>query len=132
MKPCTIITDVSHGGTAFDGLPFDAMRIELPEEYIARIRRLAAVVADLGVYKIVEFDYRAVPMKIDYDQEGEPLFEAEEDEYGFGIRTECDCMNVTKYGVFWSGYLKNTDIRWETSLIPFEMLKPGATIDLRE
>lgn len=131
LPTITVVTDVHHGGTAFDGLPFDAMRVVLDSEFVVRIRELSKAVTELGVYKIVEFDYRPVPMKNDEDSDqactGEPLIEAED------VRTECDCMNVTATDVFWSGYVKHTDMRWETTSIPIAMLDvANQTLDLRE
>lgn len=121
------ITCAVHGG-GFDGLGANVSgaRIDLGPERIKRIKRLSEEVNRLGVYKIVEFDYRVTLLS--EDEAGEE-FEGEGDDE---VRTECDCMNVTDYGVFWSGYIKHTDDKWETEAIALSLLVDGATIDTRE
>jgi len=38
-------------------------------------------------------------------------------------RIECTTLNVTPEGIFWSGYIKHTSIRWESWFVSKEMLE---------
>lgn len=115
----------AYGGND-SGLPFDYMRVTIAPEDVERINTLATAVAELRVYKIVVFDCRATPLRV-HDPD-DMMVDEEEDE----IRTECDCMNVSTDGVFWTGYVKHTDDRWETSKVPFASLVDGAELDVRD
>lgn len=42
-------------------------------------------------------------------------------------RTDCDQMHATKDGVYWSAYLKHTDLRMETHEIPWDVLRTFLT-----
>lgn len=121
----TVLCEV-HGS---EDLTFHYARVELTEANIARFQMLASKVRELGVYKVEEFDYRMQPME---ENEHGDLVEMETDAEGISVRTECDCVNVTSDEVFWSGYVKHTDWRWETQGIPIEKLAGDGTLDLRD
>ena len=55
-----------------------------------RIRKLAEIVKENGIYIAVEFDYR-----VDY-----------------GVRTECDCLNVSESQFWFSARLKHTSVEY--------------------
>jgi hypothetical protein len=123
-----LIVGVS-GSNYLTSIEFDYMRVELDAATRTRIHELAAEATRLKVYKIVEFDYRAQPLKASEDgSEDDPSDLVDAD-----VRTECDCMNVTDRGVFWSGYEKYSEIRWETDSIPLDFIANAevGTHDLR-
>lgn len=115
-----------HIGSEFGRGPEVAV-VEITPALDARIRQLAAAARALGVYKIAEFDSSPDIFLRDYEAEEddgtiayrEPADEEEEK----ACRVECVTLNVTPGDYFWSGYVKHTDIRWETDTIPLEAIE---------
>lgn len=112
----TFILDVSAGD--FADLPFSSARVELLPETVERITNLMSAVRQYGAYKIVAFDYRVEPLPYQYDVVGDADFDLDT----FDVRLDCVCMNVTTDHVFWSGYVKHSDERWETAGITLDNL----------
>jgi hypothetical protein len=129
IKPSTkkLILPVSDNSDFFESA--DYAEIELSTKMIERIRNLSKAVRNLGVSRVSEFNYACVFMNADYDQEWEtgkvPL-----KEYLKG--TECNFLNVTDTGFYWSGLYRHTDVRWSTETVPLTALNEDGDYDLRE
>jgi hypothetical protein len=107
----------------------DYVVIELSADHIERIRNLSAVVRDLAVYRISEFNYDCEFMVADYEVDPEQGKVALKE---FEGRTECHTLNVTDHDCYWSGYYKHTSVRWETASVPLTALAEDGDYDLRE
>lgn len=120
MKTFTL--DVYGGG--FNGLPFQSVRVDLDDSAILRIRHLRSAVKALDAEAIEEFDHRVEPVSEDEDG----VITVDD-----GVRLECVCLNVTRDGAFWNGYVKHTDDQFETSTVGLEHLDlPDGEHDLRD
>ena len=73
---------------------------EIGEKTATRIRKLAEIVKENGIYIAVEFDYR-----VDY-----------------GVRTECDCLNVSESQFWFSARLKHTSVEIFTEVFEIDEL----------
>lgn len=99
----------AHSTTFDTDLPFPYGAVDLSQPEIDRIKLLSETVNSLDIYKVCEFAHMVTPVEEDGTTEiVVPLY--------------CVIMNVTKDTVFWSGYTKHSDIHWETSEIPLELL----------
>ncbi len=119
-----------HIGSEFDHGPEVAV-VEITSTLEARIRQLAAAAKVLGVYKVSEFNGSLDFFLRDYDAEEEdgPIaYRTPEDEdEENACRVECVTLNVTANDYYWSGYVKHTNVRWETETVP---LGPVESSDL--
>lgn len=98
--------------------------VEITATLEARIRQLAAAAKVLGVYKVAVFDGSPDFFLRDYEAEGNdgPIAyrEPDDEEEENACRVECLTLNVTPSDYYWSGYVKHTNIHWETDLLPLE------------
>ncbi len=119
-----------HIGSEFDHGPEVAV-VEITSTIDARIRQLAAAAKVLGAYKVSEFNGSPDFFLRDYDVEeddGPIAYRTPEDEdEGNACRVECVTLNVTADDYYWSGYIKHTNIRWETDTVPLGLVE---SIDL--
>ena len=126
--PCTkLIITVSDSSDFME--VSDYAVIELSADLIARIRKLSEAVRSLDVYKISEFNYHCDFMVADYDADPENGKVALKE---FEGRMECNTLNVTDTGFYWSGLYKHTDVRWSTDSVPLTALDEADDFDQRE
>ncbi len=122
-----LILPVSDNSDFFESADYAV--IELTADMRARIRKLSKAVRRLGVSRVSEFNYACVLMCADYDQEWDsgkvPL-----KDYLKG--TECNFLNVTETGFYWSGLYRHTDVRWSTDTVPLTALGDAYDYDERE
>lgn len=122
-----LILPVSDNSDFFESADYAV--IELTANMRARIRKLSKAVRNLGVSRVSEFNYACVFMCADYDQEWDsgkvPL-----KEYQKG--TECNFLNVTDTGFYWSGLYRHTDVRWSTETVMLTDLDDADDYDERE
>jgi hypothetical protein len=115
-----------HIGSEFDHGPEVAV-VEITTTLDARIRQLAAAAKVLGVYKVSEFNSSPDFFLRDYDaveNDGPIAYRTPEDEEeGNTCRAECVTLNVTADDYYWSGYVKHTNIRWETDTVPLGLVE---------
>lgn len=122
-----LIIPISDHSDFFEGADYAV--IELIAERINRIRNLSAVVRELDVYSISEFNYDCEFAVADY--EGDPE-NGKVPTKQFEGRMECTTLNVTDCNFFWTGYYKHTSIRWESESVPLSALGKDGDYDLRE
>lgn len=99
--------------------------VEITDALVARIRQLAEAARSLKVFKISEFDFtpdfflRDYEAEADGDGDGDEMIcrTPESEDEDESCRVECCTLNVSDTSFFWSGLVKNSDIRWETDLI---------------
>lgn len=101
--------------------------VEITDALVARIRQLAEAARSLKVFKISEFDFTPDFFLRDYEAEADGDGDGDGDEMicrtpesedeDESCRVECCTLNVSDTSFFWSGLVKNSDIRWETDLI---------------
>ena len=129
LTPTTkkLIIPISDNSDFFEAA--DYVVVELNVERVNRIRKLSAVVKDLGVYRISEFNYDCEFMVDDYEADLEHGKVAMKE---FEGRTECNTLNVTDNNFFWSGYYKHTSVRWESASVSLTVLDEVGDYDLRE
>ena len=126
--PCTkLIITVSDSSDFME--VSDYAVIELSADLIVRIRKLSEAVRSLDVYKISEFNYHCDFMVADYDADPENGKVALKE---FEGRMECNTLNVTDTGFYWSGLYKHTDVRWSTDTVPMTALDEAGDFDQRE
>lgn len=122
-----LILPVSDNSDFFESADYAV--IELTADMRARIRKLSKAVRRLGVSRVSEFNYACVLMCADYDQEWDsgkvPL-----KDYLKG--TECNFLNVTDTGFYWSGLYRHTDVRWSTDTVLITDLGDPGDYDERE
>ena len=122
-----LMIPISDNSDFFEGADYAV--IELIAERINRIRNLSAVVRELDVYCISEFNYDCEFMVVDYEADPENGNVATKQ---FEGRMECTMLNVTDCNFFWTGYYKHTSIRWESESVPLSALDKDGDYDLRE
>jgi len=126
--PCTkLIIAVSDSSDFLEVADYAV--VELSADLIARIRKLSEAVRCLDVYMISEFDYACDFMVADYDADPENGKVALKE---FEGRMECNTLNVTDTGFYWSGLYKHTDVRWSTDTVPLTALDGAGDFDQRE
>ena len=126
--PCTkLIITVSDSSDFLEVADYAV--VELSADLIARIRKLSEAVRSLDVYKISEFNYHCDFMVADYDADPENGKVALKE---FEGRMECNTLNVTDTGFYWSGLYKHTDVRWSTDTVPLTALDEAGDFDQRE
>ena len=126
--PCTkLIITVSDSSDFLE--VSDYAVIELSADLIVRIRKLSEAVRSLDVYRISEFNYHCDFMVADYDADPENGKVALKE---FEGRMECNTLNVTDTGFYWSGLYKHTDVRWSTDTVPLTALDEADDFDQRE
>jgi hypothetical protein len=126
--PCTkLIIAVSDSSDFLEVADYAV--VELSAALIARIRKLSEAVRCLDVYKISEFNYHCDFMVADYDADPENGNVALKE---FAGRMECNTLNVTDTGFYWSGLYKHTDVRWSTDTVPLTALDEAGDFDQRE
>lgn len=126
--PCTkLIITVSDSSDFMEVADYAV--VELSANLIARIRKLSEAVRSLDVYKISEFNYHCDFMVADYDADPENGKVALKE---FEGRMECNTLNVTDTGFYWSGLYKHTDVRWSTDTVPLTALDEAGDFDQRE
>jgi len=126
--PCTkLIIAVSDSSDYLEVADYAV--VELSTDLIARIRKLSEAVRCLDVYKVSEFNYHCDFMVADYDADPENGKVALKEFVG---RMECNTLNVTDTGFYWSGLYKHTDVRWSTDTVPLTALDEAGDFDQRE
>ena len=126
--PCTkLIITISDSSDFMEVADYAV--VELSADLIARIRKLSEAVRSLDVYKISEFNYHCDFMVADYDADPENGKVALKE---FEGRMECNTLNVTDTGFYWSGLYKHTDVRWSTDTVPLTALDEAGGLDQRE
>ena len=126
--PCTkLIITVSDSSDFLEVADYAV--VELSADLIARIRKLSEAVRSLDVYRISEFNYHCDFMVADYDADPENGKVALKE---FEGRVECNTLNVTDTGFYWSGLYKHTDVRWSTDTVPLTALDEVGDFDQRE
>lgn len=126
--PCTkLIITVSDSSDFMEVADYTV--VELSADLIARIRKLSEAVRSLDVYRISEFNYHCDFMVADYDADPENGKVALKE---FEGRMECNTLNVTDTGFYWSGLYKHTDVRWSTDTVPLTALDEAGDFDQRE
>ncbi len=126
--PCTkLIITVSDSSDFLEVADYAV--VELSADLIARIRKLSEAVRSLDVYRISEFNYHCDFMVADYDADPENGKVALKE---FEGRMECNTLNVTDTGLYWSGLYKHTDVRWSTDTVPLTALDEAGDFDQRE
>ena len=126
--PCTkLIITVSDSSDFMEVADYAV--VELSADLIARIRKLSEAVRSLDVYRISEFNYHCDFMVADYDADPENGKVALKE---FEGRMECNTLNVTDTGFYWSGLYKHTDVRWSTDTVPLTALDEDGDFDQRE
>lgn len=126
--PCTkLIITVSDSSVFLEVADYAV--VELSADLIARIRKLSEAVRSLDVYKISEFNYHCDFMVADYDADPENGKVSLKE---FEGRMECNTLNVTDTGFYWSGLYKHTDVRWSTDTVPMTALDEAGDFDQRE
>ena len=126
--PCTkLIIAVSDSSDFLEVADYAV--VELSADLITRIRKLSEAVRCLDVYTISEFNYHCDFMVADYDadpENGKVVLKE------FPGRMECNILNVTDTGFYWSGLYKHTDVRWSTDTVPLTALDEAGDFDQRE
>ena len=122
-----LIIPISDNSDFFEAADYAV--IQLNADRIDRIRKLSAVVRELEVYRISEFNYDCAFMVADYEADPENGNVAMKE---FEGRTECNTLNVTDNDFFWSGYYKHTSVRWESASVPLTALDKDGDYDERE
>ena len=126
--PCTkLIITVSDSSDFLEVADYAV--VVLSADLIARIRKLSEAVRSLDVYRISEFNYHCDFMVVDYDADPENGKVALKE---FEGRMECNTLNVTDTGFYWSGLYKHTDVRWSTDTVPLTALDEAGDFDQRE
>jgi len=112
--------DLSSSSEFFDG-PAIGATTDLSTTDIATIHVLSEVCKQHDLYKVVRFDNGALEFfDIDWETDERVEFEG---------RVECVTLNVTATDVFWSGYYKHTDVRWETTSVSLQNLAKGEDLN---
>lgn len=126
--PCPkLIITISDSSDFFPAADYAV--IELTAASIERIKKLSIVVRQMNAYRISEFNYEAEFMVADYDADPENGKVAMKE---FEGRMECNTLNVTDTGFYWSGLYKHTDVRWSTDTVPLTALAEAGDFDQRE
>ena len=100
--------------------------VEITPSLKARILQLSEAAQALEVFKITEVNRAPDFYLRDYsseEEEGRIAFKepSDEDEKN-SCRIECVTLNVTPDDFYWSGYIQNSDVQWETNAIPLSAL----------
>jgi len=100
--------------------------VEIDAPLKARILQLSETAQALGVFKITEVNRAPGFYLRDYGaekEEGRIVLKApsDEDEKN-SCRVECVTLNVTPDDFYWTGYIQNSDVQWETYAIPLSEL----------
>jgi len=93
--------------------------IEIDDKLQSRIQQLASAAKILDVYSVREFNGYPEFFMRDNDNEGETIIPRppkDEDE-AMTCLGECVTLNVTSSDFYWSGYVKHTDIGFETETV---------------
>lgn len=99
-------TEARCGNDNYNDVP-SVVKFSIDEATAAQIIRLAAIVKSNDLYKVEKFDYRAMYLKHDPEQDPEDAkLAGEENEF----RTEADVLNVSDNEFWFSAYIKHTDI----------------------
>jgi hypothetical protein len=102
----TFRTEARCGNDNYNDVP-SMVKFSIDEATAAEIIRLAKIVKSNDLYKVEKFDYRAMYLKHDPEQEPEDAkLAGEENEF----RTESDVLNVSDSEFWFSAYIKHTDI----------------------
>jgi hypothetical protein len=126
--PCPkLIITISDSSDFFPAADYAV--IVLTAASIERIKKLSIVVRQMKAYRISEFNYEAEFMVADYDADPENGKVALKE---FDGRMECNTLNVTDTGFYWSGLYKHTDVRWSTDTVPLTALAEAGDFDQRE
>jgi hypothetical protein len=94
---------------------FNLARIDLTEEKISWIKKMAGVVKDNDVAYIADYDSSPEYFNKD-DSEDPPEITP------YDGSTECDMIMVRKYSFFWKGLIKHTSIHIDTDSMSLEAL----------
>jgi hypothetical protein len=129
-KPSTkkLIIPITDNSEFFSDVA-DYVAIDLDVEKNDRIRRLSAIVRDLEVYRISAFDWDCEFLVSDYEAAPKNGKVAVKE---FKRRMECTTLNVTDTSFYWSGYYRDTSVRWESESVPLSVLDEDVEYDLRE
>ena len=105
-KSKTFRTEVRCGNDNYNDVP-TVVEFTIDEATATEIIRFAAIVKANDLYKVERFDYRAMYLKYDPEQDPEDAkLAGEENEF----RTEADVLNVSDTEFWFSAYIKHTDI----------------------
>lgn len=93
--------------------------IEIDDKLQSRIQQLASAAKILDVYSVREFNGYPELFMRDHDNEEETIIPRppEDGDEEMTCRVECVTLNVTSSDFYWSGYVKHTDIRFETETV---------------
>lgn len=86
----------------------DTVSVEIDEAKLARIKQLVKAANDLDVLQIEIEDI-------------EPTFYNDNGSIA-DIRSECVRLCVQRDSIFWRGYIKQTDTRWDTDVLNLKEL----------
>jgi len=126
--PCPkLIISISDSSDFFPAADYAV--IVLTVASIERIKKLSIVVRQMKACRISESNYEAEFMVADYDADPENGKVALKE---FDGRMECNTLNVTDTGFYWSGLYKHTDVRWSTDTVPLTALDEAGDFDQRE
>jgi hypothetical protein len=82
----------------------------IDEAKARNIFALAVIAKVHDLYKVQKFDYGADYLQFDPQVDEEDATEQGEEN---SVRTECDCLNVSRNDFWFSAYIKHTDSRVE-------------------
>jgi len=97
----------------------EAAIIDIDNKLQSRIQQLASAAKILDVYSVREFNGYPEFFMRDHDNEGETIIPRppKDGNEEMACRVECVTLNVTSSDFYWSGYVKHTDIRFETETV---------------
>jgi len=98
--------------------------VEIDDHLRSRVWQLASAVKSLNVYAIREFNGYPEFFMQDHEHEESVIPRPPEDGFEeMACRVECVTLNVTDSDFYWTGYVKHTDVRFETDSIPLEEIE---------
>jgi len=97
----------------------EAAVIEIDDKLQSRIQQLASAAKILNVYSVREFNGSPEFFMRDHDNEDETIIPRppKDGNEEMACRVECVTLNVTASDFYWSGYVKHTDICFETETV---------------
>lgn len=102
----------------------DYARIEVTEELVARAEKLSALIKENDLSTTTEWDSVEM-LSGDWDvDESDPAHYKE-----FMPSVECEEMVCNRDCIYWAGFYKHTDFRWETDTLNIEALRELVTIE---
>ncbi|MBD3388726.1 MAG: hypothetical protein GF414_07480 [Candidatus Altiarchaeales archaeon] len=102
----------------------DYARIEATEELVARAEKLSTIIKENDLSTVTEWD-NVEMLCGDWDVEPSDPEHYKE----FTHSVECEEMVCTGDCIYWEGFYKHTDQRWETDSLNIEALRELVTIE---